>query len=59
MNLDIKRLTPSEPIAILYTDDHTYAEYLTHTFEMLWQQAIPAEQRVEELEKQGPPQVDR
>ncbi|MGZ4906343.1 MAG: hypothetical protein ACXV5T_06350 [Halobacteriota archaeon] len=45
----------SHKIAMLYTDDHTYAEYLKHTFGMLWQQAIPTEQRVKELEKQGPP----
>jgi hypothetical protein len=57
INLDIKHLSLSEPIAMLYTDDSKYAEYLAATFEMLWQQSVPAEQRIEELQKQGPPQV--
>ncbi len=58
INLDIRHLALTEPIAMLYTDDPTYADYLAHTFEMLWQQATPAAQRVEELEKQGPPLTD-
>ncbi len=57
INMDIKRISLNQPIAILYTDDPTYAQYLTATFEMLWQQSVPAEQRIEELKKQGPPQV--
>jgi sugar-specific transcriptional regulator TrmB len=57
INLDIKHISLTQPIAMLYTDDPTYAEYLNATFEMLWQQAIPAEQRIEELQKQGPPKV--
>ena len=57
INLDIKHISLTQPIAMLYTDDPTYAEYLTATFEMLWQQAIPAERRIEELQKQGPPQA--
>jgi HTH-type transcriptional regulator, sugar sensing transcriptional regulator len=56
INLDIKRISLNQPIAVLYTDDPTYAQYLVATFEMLWKQALPAEQRVEELKKQGPPQ---
>jgi sugar-specific transcriptional regulator TrmB len=57
INMDIQRLSLAQPIAILYTDDPLYAQYLTATFEMLWQQSVPAEQRIEELKKQGPPQV--
>jgi Sugar-specific transcriptional regulator TrmB len=57
INLDIKRITLNQPIAALYTDDPTYAQYLLATFEMMWKQAVPAEQRIEELKKQGPPQV--
>jgi sugar-specific transcriptional regulator TrmB len=57
INLDINRITLNQPIAVLYTDDPTYAQYLLATFEMMWKQAIPAEQRIEELKKQGPPQV--
>jgi sugar-specific transcriptional regulator TrmB len=57
INLDIKHLALTQPIAMLYTDDPIYAEYLLATFEMLWQQSVPAAQRIEELKKQGPPQV--
>jgi hypothetical protein len=56
INLDIKRISLNQPIAVLYTDDPTYAQYLLATFEMLWKQAVPAKQRIEELKKQGPPQ---
>jgi sugar-specific transcriptional regulator TrmB len=58
INLDLKHMSLSEPIALLYTDDPKYAEYLAASFEMLWQQAIPAQQRIEELLEQGPPQAD-
>jgi sugar-specific transcriptional regulator TrmB len=56
INMEFKRISLDQPIAILYTDDPTYAQYLVATFEMLWKQAVPAEQRIEELKKQGPPQ---
>jgi hypothetical protein len=56
INLDIKRISLNQPIAVLYTDDPIYAQYLLATFEMLWKQAVPANQRIEELKKQGPPQ---
>jgi sugar-specific transcriptional regulator TrmB len=46
----------SAPTAILWTDDPIYAEYLASTWEMLWQQSIPAEARIRELLEQGPPQ---
>jgi sugar-specific transcriptional regulator TrmB len=55
INVDIKRISLSEPISMIWTDDPKYAEYLTATFEMLWKQAIPAEERIQELLKQGPP----
>jgi len=57
INLDIKHLSLSQPIAMLYAEDPTYAEYLAATFEMLWQQAVPAAQRIEELQRRGPPRV--
>ena len=31
---------------MLYTDDPVYAHYLISTFEMLWKQAVPAEERI-------------
>ncbi len=48
----------NQPLTALFTDDPTYAQYLETTFEMLWAQSIPAEERIQELLKQGPPQTD-
>ncbi|MGZ4865205.1 MAG: TrmB family transcriptional regulator [Halobacteriota archaeon] len=56
INLDIKHLSLTQPIAMLYTDDPTYAQYLIETFERLWEQSVPAAHRIEELQKEGPPQ---
>jgi len=35
---DLKRVSLSEPVSVLWTDDRAYAQYLTSTFELLWQQ---------------------
>ncbi len=58
INVDIRRISLAEPIAMFYTDDPAYAKYLVSTFELLWEQAIPAEERIQELLKQGPLQAD-
>ncbi len=52
-----RRFSLDESIAFLMTDDPTYAEYLTSTFELLWEQSIPAAQRIEELLSEGPHHV--
>ena len=57
INVGIRRVSLNELVSVLWTDDPIYAEYLTSTFEMLWNQAIPAAQRIEELLKEGPPQA--
>jgi sugar-specific transcriptional regulator TrmB len=57
INVDIHRISLSEPVSLLWTDDPTYANYLTANFEMLWQQSIPATERIQELLQQGPPQA--
>ncbi|MGA7075338.1 MAG: helix-turn-helix domain-containing protein [Halobacteriota archaeon] len=57
INIDVKRIALNEPLSMLYTDDATYADYLVSTFEMLWEQSMPATQRLSELAAQGPPQV--
>jgi len=54
---DITRFSLNEPIAALWTDDATYARYLTSSFETLWEQSIQAEEWIKELRKQGPPQA--
>jgi hypothetical protein len=57
INAELTRFSLDEPIAALYVEDRTYARYLTSTFEMLWKQSIPAEERIQELLKEGPPQA--
>ena len=54
---DLKRVSLDEPVSVLWTDDPVYAEYLLSTFELLWKHTVPAAQRIEELLKEGPPQV--
>ena len=57
INVDIKSISLNEPISELVTNDPTYANYLISTFELLWERAIPLEQRIEELLKEEPLQV--
>jgi len=54
INVDVRRISLDEPVAVLWTDDAAYAEYLISTFELLWKQSIPAAQRIEELLKEEP-----
>ncbi|MGB9370786.1 MAG: helix-turn-helix domain-containing protein [Halobacteriota archaeon] len=54
INVDITRISLSEPISMIWADDRTYAGYLAATFEMLWERSVPAEERIQELLKQGP-----
>jgi sugar-specific transcriptional regulator TrmB len=54
---DLKGASLNQLVSILWTDDPAYAQYLMSTFELLWQQSVPAEQRIQELLEQGPPQV--
>ncbi len=50
-----ERASLNAPMTALWTDDPNYAEYLAGTFEMLWKQSVPAEKRIQELLKKGPP----
>ena len=54
---ELDSVSLDQPVTSMYTDDPTYAQYLATTFEMLWAQAAPAQERIDELLKQGPPQV--
>ncbi|MGZ4864977.1 MAG: hypothetical protein ACXV39_10150, partial [Halobacteriota archaeon] len=56
---DLTRVSLSVPVSVLWTDDATYAQYLVSTFELLWQQSMPAEERIAELLKQGPLQTEQ
>jgi sugar-specific transcriptional regulator TrmB len=57
INADFKRMSLEESMSALLSDDQTYANYLISTFEVLWQQSVPAAQRLEELLKDVPPHV--
>ena len=52
-----ERVSLSAPMSGLWTDNPTYAMYLVTTFEMLWKQSVPAEERIQELLEQGPPKA--
>ncbi len=53
INVNTERVSLDAPLLILWSDDPTYANYLVSTFELLWEQSIPAAQRIEELLKEG------
>ncbi|MGZ4849337.1 MAG: TrmB family transcriptional regulator [Halobacteriota archaeon] len=53
INIDITSHRLDEPATMLYADDAVFAQYLVSTFELLWQQAVPAEKRIQELLEQG------
>ena len=55
INAEVKHVSLNAPVSGLWTDDPVYAHYLTSTFEMLWNQAIDAEERIQQLLKEGPP----
>ena len=59
ISVDVKHLSIDTPVAALWnwSNDPTHAEYLMSIFETTWEQAVPAAQRIEELLKEGPPQV--
>jgi sugar-specific transcriptional regulator TrmB len=57
INVDIQHLRLDESLSMLYTDDSVYADYMVSTFENLWEQGVPAEERIKELLEQGPPQA--
>ncbi len=58
INIDVTHITTNTEATMLYTDDPVYATYLASTFEVLWQHATPAEDRIQELLEQGSPQAD-
>ncbi len=53
INIDVENVTPETPARMFYTDDSTYPSYLLYLFELLWKQSTPAEERIQELLKQG------
>ncbi len=59
ININVKHLKLDEPATMLFTNDPVYSKYLVSTFELLWQQATPAEERIQELLEQGPSKADQ
>jgi len=57
INVDISRISLTEPVSLLWTDDATYADYLTATFEVLWEKSIPAAEQIQKLLARGPPKA--
>ncbi len=57
INVDISRISLNEPVSMLWTDDPTYAEYLTGTFEVLWEKSIPAAEQIQKVSARGPPKA--
>ena len=57
INVDISRISLNEPVSMLWTDDPTYPEYLTGTFEVLWEKSIPAAEQIQKLSARGPPKA--
>jgi hypothetical protein len=56
MNIGVREYTLDTPITAFWSDNPAYAEYLLTSFESVWSEAIPAEERIQELLKQGPSQ---
>jgi len=59
ISIDVEHLSIDTPVVALWNwkDDPSYAEYLISIFETAWERAIPAAERIEELLKEGPPNL--
>jgi len=57
MSINARNLSIDTPLVAIWSDDPAYTEHLMATFEMAWEQAVPATQRIEELLKGGPPDI--
>lgn len=57
INIDVKHVRLNEGATMLYASDPAYGKYLANTFELFWKQSVPAEKRIQELLKQGPPKT--
>ncbi len=52
INIGIQEYTLDTPITAFWSEDPTYAEYLLASFENAWSHAVPAEERIQELEQE-------
>ncbi len=53
VNVGVKKFTPDTAIVAFWSASPIYAEYLLASFENVWTKAAPAEQRIQELLKEG------
>jgi hypothetical protein len=53
INLGVQEYTIDTPITAFWSESLNYAEYLLTSFENVWSEAVPAEERIQELLKQG------
>ncbi len=51
INIGADEYTLDTPVTAFWSESFTYAEYLLASFENVWSQAIPAEERIKELEE--------
>ena len=58
INAELSHFRLDEPLTAIYTDDRIYAQYLISNFELQWEQAISAEEQIQNLLNQGPPQAN-
>jgi hypothetical protein len=49
INMNIKDLSLDDPIVAFWTDDQAYANYLIAAFDAAWNEAVDAEERLQEL----------
>jgi len=53
INIGTEEYTRDTPLIAFRSEDPTYAEYLLASFENVWSQAVPAAQRIQELEQES------
>lgn len=51
INLGVREYTLDTPITAFWSESSSYAEYLLTSFEKEWSEAVPAEERIQELLK--------
>jgi hypothetical protein len=49
LNIGVKEFTIDTPVTAFWSEDPAYAEYLLTSFEKVWSEAVPAEERIQEL----------
>jgi len=49
LNIGVKEFTLDTPVTAFWSENPSYAEYLFKSFENAWSEAVPAEERIQEL----------